>query len=240
MKTKSKSKYTNYIYYTLISVLLGLCALLSSNNWIVCVLVMVIFLVYFFFRTQKAYVALTKRGSKTRLVYTLINNVITSISVYKNVDAAVDKCLENIDFSNYKEIGDMSNMSGSEKLTYLASYFSLPIYDAFMNIISLYTENGGDILAMSEYLLSELKQIESQSITLNSFNKSRSMSIGILWVIALVIPIFIRFALSDFYTSLCNSAFYVIGIALVYLCVLVTVELMTGKMLHQRIKGVDL
>ncbi|MCD8209219.1 MAG: hypothetical protein LUC31_00100 [Coprobacillus sp.] len=240
MKTKKKSKYTNYLYYLLISLLLALCAYLSCNNLIVLIGVFVVFLFYFLLRTQKSYTNITKRYQKIHFVYNFVNNVVTSISVYKNVDVSVDKTLENIDLTPYREIGDMSSMSGSDKLRYLTSYFSLPIYDTFMNIIDLYIENGGDILEMTEHLLAQLKDIEGESISVKTFDRSKSISIGILWIVALVIPVFIRFALSDFFASLCSSAIYVVGIAVIYLFLLLTIEMITSRISHQRIKGVDL
>ncbi len=230
----------NYLIYILVSLLIGVICYLSLNQLILSLVIALIFLIYFIIRTQRVIKKEKHKQDKIHLAYNIINNTITSISIYQNSTTGIEKVFETLDLSKFKEIGDLSQMSGSEKLKFLSTFFNLPIYEAFLNVIQLYEDNGGNILDMSEYILNEMKQIEISITSLNKYNRSRMVSIGSLWAFALVIPVFIRFALTDFFTSLVASSVYIIGMVVVFGLLLFTIEYITIRITKQRIKGVDL
>ncbi len=230
----------NYVNYVLISLLLGILFYLSTSQLIVSIVVFLIFTLYFCFRVERVWKKSQKKRQKVDFAYNIINSTIQSISVYGSINEAVDRVFQTYDISKIKEIGDLSHLEGMDKLQYLSNYFSLPIYDAFLNIVELYQENGGNILNMSEYILSETKDIQTALLSSNSFYRSKASSITILWIFCLVIPIFIRFALSDFYSSLISSALYLAGIILIYALCIVTIEMFCNRINKQRVKGVDL
>lgn len=233
-------KNNNYVTYILVSLLFGILFYLSTSMLIVSLVVFAIFLLYLILRVERVYKKSKKKSQKIDFAYNLINNTISSISVYGNINEAVDHALTTYDVSKIKEIGNLSNMEGLDKLHYLSSYFGLPIYDAFLNILELYQENGGNILDMSEHLLSETRQIQNAYLSTNTMFRSKATNCAILWIFALIIPVFIRFALVDFYSSLISSSIYVAGIILTYALLIVTVEIFCNKITKQKVKGVDL
>lgn len=240
MKNKNKNKNNNILTYILISLLFGILFYLSTSMLIVSLIVFLVCLLYLFLRIDRVFKKNKKRNQKIDFAYNLINSTISSISVYGNITEAVDHALTTYDVSQIKEIGDLSSMEGLDKLQYLSSYFSLPIYDAFLNIIELYQENGGNILDMSEHLLTEAREIQNTLLSTNTFYKSKATNAAILWAFALVIPIFIRYALVDFYSSLISSSIYIAGIILTYALCLITAEIFCSRVSKQKIKGVNL
>ncbi|MCD8194812.1 MAG: hypothetical protein LUD22_00680 [Coprobacillus sp.] len=235
-----KNKNNNYVTYILVSLLIGILFYLSTSMLLVSLAVFLVFFLYLILRVERVYKKTQKRNQRVDFAYNLINNTISSISVYGNINEAVDHALTTYDISKIKEIGNISNMEGLDKLQYLSSYFSLPIYDAFLNILELYQENGGNILDMSEHLLSETRQIQNNLLSTNTLYRSKATNVVMLWIFALIVPVFIRFALVDFYSSLISSAIYVAGIVLTYALALITIEIFCNKFSNQRVKGVDL
>ncbi len=230
----------NYLIYILVSFLFGFIFWISTTQLFISVVIALIFLFYFILRTERLIKKEKHKQDKIHLAYNLINNVVTSISVYQNATNGIEKVFETLDLSRFNEIGDLSQMSGSEKLKYLSTFFNLPIYEAFLNVIQLYEDNGGNILDMSEYVLNEIKQIEVSVVSLNKYNRSKMISIGSIWAFALIVPIFIRFALTDFFSSLANSVVYIVGIVIIFGLILFTIEFISIRIKNQRIKGVDL
>ncbi|MGM9873340.1 MAG: hypothetical protein ACI31G_00240 [Bacilli bacterium] len=223
----------NFILISLIvSLLLTLVGYISTNNYIIAILIFVLSLIYSIFRLRPLLKKYFKKVNNYHLCYLFTNNLIISISIFKNVEKGCTSALESIDKEIFNEVGDLSNLSNFEKSKYLSKVFSLKVYDTFLSLLDLYMENGGDILNMSSYIISQIQSIEGYLITTNSYIKRKAIEFSILWLFSLAILVFLRFALSNFFPYLIKSQFYVWGIFLIFLFIILSIELFAKKIVN--------
>ena len=107
-------------------------------------------------------------------------------------------------------------MEPRQKVEYLETYFQSDLYRMFLQILKLYLDRGGDVLKLSSELTAEASRIEE---TEQSYQKTAMRKLSgflLLWVMALVIVVFIRFGLNSFFQSMQQSWTYLGSLALFY------------------------
>ena len=97
-------------------------------------------------------------------------------------------------------------MGETEKLTYLHKYFAFDLYRIFLDIVTLWSEQGGDILTMSQHLINQVR-LKSNLIHCQNVQRSKTIEFTVLWTIALSIMASLRFALSQFYAQIKKQLF---------------------------------
>ncbi len=210
------------------------------NNIFIAIGIGLIYLIYFVFRLFPLIKKMGLKREKVRLLYSFVNDLIVSISVYKNVNKAGEEVFEPLKLEENKSIGDISNFDALEKIKYLASYFQMPIYDAFLNIINAYMEQGGNIIEMCEQISSYLLNIEGYFLKGEKLRQNKLIEFISLWLFCLFLLLFVRIALLDFYSQLLASFLFVGGISILFLFALLSLEIFFSKISQNVIQGVDL
>ncbi len=166
-----------------------------------------------------------------------INDFIVSLSVKKSILSSFENVMINASDSLEEEISTIKDLNEIEKLIYLEKYFPFNSYKLFVDIILLWNEQGGDVLKLSNNLLISLKDEQEYLTFVEGCSKRKTIEFSSLWLICLVVLFVLRFALTDFYLSLSKQIIYQLGVFVVFILALFSIELLTNIMTKVEIKG---
>jgi hypothetical protein len=151
------------------------------------------------------------------------------MSIRGSLAEAFENATINADGQFKNELEFIEHLAIRERIDYLNKYFRFDIYYMFLNILTLYEDQGGDILTMAETLLQEINRIEETMIVVRSLSIRRTMEFLILWFITLGIVIFVRFGLSSFYSRMLNGLIVILMTSLLFTLLLVSIHLAINK-----------
>jgi len=169
--------------------------------------------------------------------YHFINNFIITLSIKKSISGALETTVGSMNSEFVDMFNGLENMSENEKLDYLATYFEFYDYSLFLQIVYIWQEEGGDIISMSKYLISNIRHNEEYLTKTESISKRKYVEIGILWTISLSIVVVLRFALSEFYEKVKGQILYVASISIILAFALLTIFLLVQKGTSLNLKG---
>ena len=169
--------------------------------------------------------------------YTFINNFIISLSIKNTVEGSFTSTLESMNPHFKKEVEGLEHLSGLEKLTYLSKYFTFDIYKLFLNIVSLYEEQGGNILSMSS-LLTEQSRYQEQYLNKNSvLAKRKIIEFSTLWLFSISILIVLKFVLGQFYNTIFSQLIFQVLIGLMFVIVVISIHIFISRLTKVEIRG---
>lgn len=226
-----------YAIFIAVSAILGIIAYVATINTIVGICVATVSLVYFLIIFNNRIKSYSFKINRYHECYKFINTFIISLSVTNSLIAAFERTTLRISPSLQKELNGITNLEELDKIDYLKKYFPFHVYELFLNVIHLFLEQGGDILAMSSYLTKEARLIEEYIDAIYSASLKRVVELIFLWVIAFVILIFIRFGLSEFFKILATSKFYPISIGIFFVFVLISIDVSVKRLFDIEIRG---
>lgn len=224
-------------YGIIISMILGISAFVASNNIIVGVLVLLISFLYFFFIARKMINKYLIKLNRFHECYHFINTFIVALSIKGVISSAYETSVESMPDEFNKNIENLETFDQQEKLNHLNKYFRFHLFSLFVDLITLYENQGGDILEMSHYLLDELRLTEEYISSTKTISKKRIVEFAILWFLTLGIMIFLRFALSYFFKTISKQIFYPIGIMAICLFCLISIHIAISKLCNLQIRG---
>lgn len=226
-----------YIIITIVSFLFGIISYLASNSLIVSFGVVLLSALYFLLigikKLNKYKIKLTRFHS----CYLFINNFVISLSIKKAIKPAFDSTIETMNDDIQELIEAIKDNTEEDKLRYLSKYFKFDIYNLFLDLISLWSDQGGDIISMSSNLTNRARELEEYVSEAEQIHNKKIIEFVILWSFSLAILVFLRFALSQFFDKITSQFFYLIGIASIFIYVLITIHLLISKMTTLEING---
>ena len=222
-----------------ISIVLGASGYLASGNIIVGIVSLVLPLLYFLLIARKMIHKYEVKITRFRECYHFINNFVVSLSIKNSVSAALESVIEAMPNKDFVNNENVDLFSVKEKIQYFSNYFRFHVYSLFIDLINLYEEQGGNILDMSRYLLEETRQVEDYVFRCQNIARRKMVEFAILWFLTLAIMVVMRFALSQFFSTISKQIFFPIGIGGIVLFALVSVHIAITKMCHLKIKGWD-
>ena len=222
-----------------ISVIFGSAAFLASNNFIVGIICLILPFLYFLLFANKMIQRYQTKITRFRECYHFVNNYVVSLSIKNSVSASFDSTLEAMPDSFKDSIENIDAFSHQEKLEHLSSYFRFHVYSLFIDLINLYEEQGGNILDMSRHLLDEVRLIDEYIFASETIARKRIIEFSILWFLTIVIMVTMRFALSQFFSTISKQVFFPIGVGAIVLFALASIHIAIMKMCRLKIKGWD-
>ena len=227
----------NYIIFIFISLGLGTVLYIATDNIIVSLIILLASLALSIF----AYVPKLKKFSdvveRYHECYHFINNYIISLSIKSSISAALENTIMSMS-NSFKEMYEkLEDMNESDKLDYLQSYFPFYSYKLFLQIITLWQDEGGDVLAMSSHLLSEIRYEEEYITTITSLARKKYVESASLWLICLAILVLLRFTLNDFYTRIKFQPIFIISVSIIAAFILLSIYLLIDKGTKISLKG---
>ena len=137
------------------------------------------------------------------------------MSVKESLEDAYQSGIRFEDKDLNEVTAEIENMKVSDRISYLREFFNLAVFKMFMNVLDLYQDQGGNILSMSDDLISETTRIEkSVSESIAESNRYLGQFL-LLWIMAIAVLLFIRFSISSFYLTMVRSKVFV-GFLLVF------------------------
>lgn len=210
---------------------------IASENVISSLVIFLTSIGFFVFiaRRQK-----NKYQNKTRRYhqcYRFVNTYLVSLSIKGSLAYARESAY-NISDSKVKEVMDsIKEMDEEEQLFYLSKYFKFDLYYLFVDTVTLWNEQGGDILNMSQRLINKLRLKEEYLLSCESMHKSRVIEFTILWSITLIILASLRFALSQFYNKVIQTPFYQVSVVAIFLFVLLSIYILVKRISNVTLEG---
>lgn len=169
--------------------------------------------------------------------FQFINSYLISLNVKGSLNAAMESSYETADEGTKEIIDSIKELSEQEKLSYLTKYFKFDLYHLFVDTVSLWSEQGGDILKMSHHLVDQVRLKEEYLLTCESLNKSKTIEFVVLWAIALVILAALRFALSQFFDRISKTIIYQVAVVVVILFALLSIYILILRITNVNLEG---
>lgn len=169
--------------------------------------------------------------------FQFINSYLISLNVKGSLNAAMESSYETADEGTKEIIDSIKELSEQEKLSYLTKYFKFDLYHLFVDTVSLWSEQGGDILKMSHHLVDQVRLKEEYLLTCESLNKSKTVEFVVLWAIALVILAALRFALSQFFDRISKTIAYQAAVIAVVLFALFSIYILISRITNVNLEG---
>ena len=169
--------------------------------------------------------------------FQFINSYLISLNVKGSLSSAMESGYETADEGTKEIIDSIKELSEQEKLSYLTKYFKFDLYHLFVDTISLWNEQGGDILKMSQHLVDQVRLKEEYLLTCESLNKSKTIEFVVLWAIALIILAALRFALSQFFDRISKTIVYQVSVVVVILFALLSIYILILRITNVNLEG---
>ena len=169
--------------------------------------------------------------------YQFINSFIISLNVKGSLSSATQSAYDTSDSGTKEIIDSIKELNDEEKLSYLIKYFKFDLYRLFVDTVSLWNEQGGDIIKMSHHLIEQVRLKEEYLLACESINKSKSIEFIVLWSIALMILAALRFALSQFFIKISQTIIYQVAIVLTMLFALISIYILVKRVTNLSLEG---
>ena len=214
----------------------GICFIASEN----------IFSSLFIFLISNAFFVflVNRQMNKTRLkihryheCFQFINSFIVSLNIKGSMSAALESSYQTADQETTEIIDSIKEMNEEEKVSYLQKYFKFDLYRLFVDMVSLWNEQGGDILSMSRYLVDQVRLKEEYLLNCQSIHKSKTIEFVVLWSISLSILAALRFALSQFFSYVRQTIVYQVMVVVVMLFALASIYLLVHRVTKLELEG---
>lgn len=224
--------------FILAAIIVGGVFYIASDNYFVAIGV-------FLFYTAAGVLIFSPMLSKCQKVieryhecYHFVNNFIIALSIKRAISTSLENAIYSMSDDFQEMMAKLENMDDGQKLRYLqGGYFPFHIYQLFIHVVELYQEEGGDILQMSKYLISDARNEEEYINIASSLSSRKYVEITVLWMISLAILVILRFSLMDFYNAIKSQLFFQFSLVAIALFVLVTYFFLFSRGTSIKLKG---
>ena len=157
---------------------------IASQNIFSTIIIFVLFTMFFVLIARRQINKNEQKIHRYHQCFQFINSYLISLNVKGSLSSAMESGYETADEGTKEIIDSIKELSEQEKLSYLTKYFKFDLYHLFVDTISLWNEQGGDILKMSQHLVDQVRLKEEYLLTCESLNKSKTIEFVVLWAIA--------------------------------------------------------
>ena len=213
------------IIFVILGLALAAFCFLATNNFIYASLVAVIFVIDYFLLMRKKFTHYFSLIQRVHTSYHFINSFVITLSVKESFEEAYQNGIRINNARLNAETEQLTEMPVVDRVKYLKDYFNLSIYQMFLNVISLYQDQGGNILTMSDNLMKECTRTERALSDTLSIGHKHLKEFITLWVMSIGILIFMRFSLSDFYLSMLKNTMFSTLLFVFFLICIVSINL---------------
>ena len=210
---------------------------IASQNIFSAIGVLIIFTLFFVLIVRRLVNNSQQKIHRYHECYQFINSFIISLNVKGSLNSALQSSYDTADSGTREIIDSIKELTDEEKLAYLVKYFKFDLYRLFVDTVSLWNEQGGDIIKMSHHLIEQVRLKEEYLLACESINKSKSLEFVILWSIALMILAALRFALSQFFIRISQTIFYQIAVVVTMLFALVSIYILIKRITNLNLEG---
>ena len=230
----------NYILVGIVvSLVLTGVIFLASSNISISILIFSVSMLFFIIIARRLINKGQLKAHRYHECFHFINSFIVSLNTKGSMGAAIESGYGTSDDETKAMLDSIRELNEEEKLSYLTKYFRFDLYRLFVDTVSLWNEQGGDILKMSQYLLNQARLKEEYLLTCESMQKRKTIEFAILWAISLGILSILRFALLQFFERIRNALFYQVSVVVIALFVLFSIYVLIKRITKVEIEGWD-
>lgn len=224
---------------------IGLCVALvfagllfiATENFLNSLILFLVTIGFLFFVTRRQVDKYQEKTRRYHQCFQFINTYLVSLSIKGSLSYARESSYNIMDKSTKEVMDSIKDLDEQEQLSYLCKYFKFDLYHLFIDTVSLWNEQGGDILNMSQYLVNKVRLKEEYLLACQATHRSRLVEFVILWSITLLILVGLRFALSQFYAKVVKTTFYQIAILSIFLFIIVSIYIMVSRISNVTLEG---
>ena len=184
---------SHFLFFLLISIVVCVSVFIALENIFILLGILLLYMAVSLFILMPMLKKHEIKLTRFHECYHFINNFIISLSIKKSISGALETTVNSMPSEFIDQYNSLENMSDNEKLNYLSTYFIFNVYQLFLQILAVWQDEGGDIIAMSKYLTSEIRNNEEYLSKCETLTKRKYFEIGVLWMLCLAILIFLRF-----------------------------------------------
>lgn len=210
---------------------------IASQNIFSSLLILAVYTAFFVLIARRQINKNEQKIHRYHQCFQFINSYLISLNVKGSLNAAMESSYETADEGTKEIIDSIKELSEQEKLSYLTKYFKFDLYHLFVDTVSLWSEQGGDILKMSHHLVDQVRLKEEYLLTCESLNKSKTVEFVVLWAIALVILAALRFALSQFFDRISKTIVYQVAVIVVIIFALFSIYILILRITNVNLEG---
>ena len=210
---------------------------ITSENIFSAIAVLLLTFCFFVFIVRRQMDKYHEKTRRYHQCYQFINTYLVSLSIKGSMSAARESSYNTADAATKEIIDSIKEFDENEKLSYLCKYFKFDLYRLFLDTVSLWNEQGGDILSMSQHLINQVRLKEEYILFCESVNRSRLFEFIVLWSITLLILVSLRFALSQFFKKICTLPLYQIAVVCLFVFLLVSIYIMVNRITDITLEG---
>lgn len=211
MKKNKKHINSLNLYIVILTLFIAFFSYFAFDDLIyvgISVLIVIFFVLFVSFRVKKEVIKVKQK----HILHDFIENFILSLSVFKTLLATRDDVYELSSKSLQNELALVSHLDVLEQLQYLRQFFNNRLYDVFLSTITFYSEQGGDILNLSELLLKETQRQRAKIIREDKYANSVLINLLTNWGFVFLIVFALRFLLADMYITFLNDKTFILGL----------------------------
>lgn len=166
-----------------------------------------------------------------------MNTFIVSLSIKESIKYSFESTFETMSDQFKKDLAGVVELNEEEKVSYLTKYFKFHIYGLFVRLVNLWSEQGGDIIDMSSYLVNEARLLEEYIGESSRLAKKNIFEFATLWMFSLSIIVILRFALANFFDKIITQPMFPMSVLAVVILLLVTTHIAITRLTHLEIRG---
>ena len=223
----------------IVSIVLGSVCYFSTVNIYTTVSIFVLSLLYFLIYANRKIKSKNTKIHRFHECYHFINNFLIALSIKGHISGALSSALESQEKDLIESLNELTTNDPMFKIKYLKNYFLFDAYSIFYDIVSLYEDEGGEIINMSHLLSNQIRETEDYLVNVERLHKDALIEFSVLWIFALIILVVLRLALIDFFALIIKGITYQISVALILLFVLISIHIALVKTTDIKIKGWD-
>lgn len=193
------------LIFICLSMIVALCSYLTTNIIYIPLGIFVIYVAYYFIFLRRKIKNYFVRAERIHCCYHFINSFLITLSVKESFEDAYQNGIRLSNKELEMEVTQIENMPILDRIKYLRRYFNLGIYRMFVNVVGMYQEQGGNIINISDGLMRECTRVEKSLSESIAIGNKHLVEFIILWALAFLIIVFIRFSLADFYFKMIAS-----------------------------------
>lgn len=212
-----------FVLECILSLLSGYIAYIVTNNIYFLVAVAILFIGYFAFVEFSLKKNYKMKNIKANDLNIFIHDFIASICCNGSIDKAIKEAYANASGYLKEEIDSVSEFKGIKKLESLTRYFSSSFYQLFLKCASSFEK--GDSLSSFYYLYSENNRLLKAKETEKKKLIKSFFEFAITWIVAFIILLIARYAISNFIASLSKNFIYLVGIGAFFLFFMFSIHL---------------
>ena len=217
------------VFFLLLSAGLGALCYFVTESLYLSLGVGIFTILVLFFLVMPSIKKYSSLKTKQHESYLFINSFLITLSVSQSIEKSYELATENVEKDFKDTVHAISHLTPMQRVEYLSNYFEMPIYDMFLSVLTIYLEQGGDVLKLSKTLMEELTRIEETSMSLSKHAVNVLIQWIVLWAMSFAIMGFARFGLNSFYSYIKDSPTFLLMTLAYFLLLDISIVVFTIK-----------